>query len=445
MVDTDGDGLTDIEEITLYGTSPVLADTDGDGVSDYDEIVQKVFDPETAPLRFNPRVADLPLLEVEIFWPPLISFVVTDATGESRTFGMTQIWEEAVTTTDSATAGVTEGATDVETANVTEQGAVTRQVAVTTQTDGTEAPPRDARAEAGGDGDRARKERAEDDGDGPVTVTLTLGNTDSTGVSFTTARSRSTEVSLAFTQSLARTLLQAIERAESYGETHDVVASSGVILVLATLRNRGNVSFVVSNLMLTATLELGDGTVLPVGNLDLLTRLTTFDPFSLAPGETAGPINFLREGLTLEQMSTVLGSLSALNVRVGVTELKDADERAFVFDAPTIRGRTATVDVDYGDDAEPERHLVATNLDPAKPGVDTRRVFDQILRLPLACDPEGGLVSVRAVGAAEEGAAPWCAYHRRSGGAEETPYCPYDCSEIELRAGDALRLTRSKP
>lgn len=36
--DTDGDGLSDYDEIYIYGTSPYLADTDGDGVSDYDEI-----------------------------------------------------------------------------------------------------------------------------------------------------------------------------------------------------------------------------------------------------------------------------------------------------------------------------------------------------------------------------------------------------------------------
>ncbi len=38
--DTDGDGLSDYDEIYIYGTSPYLADTDGDGISDYDEIMQ---------------------------------------------------------------------------------------------------------------------------------------------------------------------------------------------------------------------------------------------------------------------------------------------------------------------------------------------------------------------------------------------------------------------
>ena len=37
-VDTDGDGLSDIEETNIYGTSPYLADTDSDGVSDKEEI-----------------------------------------------------------------------------------------------------------------------------------------------------------------------------------------------------------------------------------------------------------------------------------------------------------------------------------------------------------------------------------------------------------------------
>lgn len=39
-IDTDGDGLSDYDEIYVYGTSPYLEDTDGDGISDYDEVMQ---------------------------------------------------------------------------------------------------------------------------------------------------------------------------------------------------------------------------------------------------------------------------------------------------------------------------------------------------------------------------------------------------------------------
>lgn len=37
-VDSDIDGLTDYDEIYLYGTNPYIIDTDGDGLSDYEEI-----------------------------------------------------------------------------------------------------------------------------------------------------------------------------------------------------------------------------------------------------------------------------------------------------------------------------------------------------------------------------------------------------------------------
>ena len=37
--DTDGDGLTDYEEVKVYGTDPLNPDTDGDGYSDYEEVM----------------------------------------------------------------------------------------------------------------------------------------------------------------------------------------------------------------------------------------------------------------------------------------------------------------------------------------------------------------------------------------------------------------------
>lgn len=39
-VDTDGDGLSDYEELYVYNTSPYLADTDSDGYSDYEEVME---------------------------------------------------------------------------------------------------------------------------------------------------------------------------------------------------------------------------------------------------------------------------------------------------------------------------------------------------------------------------------------------------------------------
>jgi hypothetical protein len=46
--DTDGDGLTDPEELNTWGTDPSLADTDGDGLSDPDELFTHGTDPSLA-------------------------------------------------------------------------------------------------------------------------------------------------------------------------------------------------------------------------------------------------------------------------------------------------------------------------------------------------------------------------------------------------------------
>lgn len=44
-LDSDGDGLTNYEEINIYGTDPFNLDTDGDGISDGDEILIWKTDP----------------------------------------------------------------------------------------------------------------------------------------------------------------------------------------------------------------------------------------------------------------------------------------------------------------------------------------------------------------------------------------------------------------
>ena len=48
--DTDGDGLSDGDEVLIYGTDPTLVDTDGDGFSDNDEIFIRGTDPLRAEL-----------------------------------------------------------------------------------------------------------------------------------------------------------------------------------------------------------------------------------------------------------------------------------------------------------------------------------------------------------------------------------------------------------
>jgi len=54
--DDDNDGLTDTDEINVYGTDPLMRDTDGDGLSDGDEIANGLnpLDPTDCPVELCP-------------------------------------------------------------------------------------------------------------------------------------------------------------------------------------------------------------------------------------------------------------------------------------------------------------------------------------------------------------------------------------------------------
>ena len=112
-------------------------------------------------------------------------------------------------------------------------------------------------------------------------------------------------------------------------------------------------------------------------------------------------------------------------------------------DVGLINTRTATVSIDYGSRRPPERHLVATNLDPGSPGVTAQRALHEILRIPVQSDTESGLTSVRDIGTESGGGGHWIVLHRTDNGSDvtRTSYsAPYDFNRIMLHAGDVLRL-----
>ena len=82
--DSDGDGLSDAREREL-GTNPQVADTDGDGLSDGAEVLEWGFAPDVNRLRFNPLVADRPLLGIELVGDPVIGLNYTRSDGTKST------------------------------------------------------------------------------------------------------------------------------------------------------------------------------------------------------------------------------------------------------------------------------------------------------------------------------------------------------------------------
>jgi hypothetical protein len=130
--------------------------------------------------------------------------------------------------------------------------------------------------------------------------------------------------------------------------------------------------------------------------------------------------------------------------------LDGPDGTPYVFDAAEIANKTARVTIDYAGLRPPERYLVATNLDPARPGVTVSRAFGEILRLPFETRA-GALYSVRDVHAPTAGDGSWIVEYwwesagtigmRRYGNVAGS----YDFGSIELDAGDALNVVYVGP
>jgi hypothetical protein len=409
-------------------------------MTDFAEIVLNAFDPTTAPLHFNPRVADVPEMDVLITAAPLIYLRLTEANGETRTFATSHTTATTTTVTDSTTDTNTQ--TDTASQSLGHTTSVMRQLAREVGITAPRDAGQDAARDAGADGGRDAGAEVVQDESGPITVTI------SNGTSTTNGRSSSSTLSISFTHEESRALSETLTRAEEYARSHEIVTSNGVRAVLALIVNRGGLPFRVTNLVLSASLLTADGIEIPVGNLDIHTIISVFQPYSLGPGEQLGPVNFDKDFLNLDTVAAVLRNLQGLTLRVGVYELSDGAGKPYAFDVGLIKTRTATLSIDYGKRRPPERHLVATNLDPASPGVSAARALHEILRIPVQSDPESGLTSVRDVVADASGNGHWVVYHRSDNGSDvtRTSYTPpYDLSRIVLRAGDTLRLIWVEP
>ena len=80
--DTDGDGLTDWDELHKYFTDPANKDTDGDGWSDGDEVNGMYTETSNT---FNPLIADTPQLGIRMTAQPTVSYIYSLTDGSSKT------------------------------------------------------------------------------------------------------------------------------------------------------------------------------------------------------------------------------------------------------------------------------------------------------------------------------------------------------------------------
>lgn len=484
--DTDHDGLSDREELEVYGTSPLMPDTDGDGYTDYQEVVTYGFDPTNDPDRFNPRVADLPQMTIVVTGPPIVRFVTTLADGTTITtdnsladsvtygemFGPT--WTQGQSNTLSESQTNTQDmsvmpSTMNQTSVTVPLGSPGGSVTVTPVDGGGGGGPTDASADADA-GDAGEDGEAEDAGvpepaeaaaeqvttttnPSGATLTQTQGNsvtlTFDNSVSTTVNPSTTTDTTYSFTDQQIRQNQETYTRTESFAEAHTVTALAATLKVPTVIYNTGHVAFRVTNVFIGATLVDFSGALIAIGNLEIDQDLiTTFQPFALAAGEHTGPTVFDDTTLEITSGLQILSSGRGLLLDLATYELDDASGKPYAFDTTDIGSKTALVAIDYGAKSarQPELYQVATNFDPSHPGVTAGQLFQNILSVPYFASPETGLVAVRETAVSASGGAHWSVALVHDSGPDiaTTTYgdslAPYDFDGIDVQAGDVLHL-----
>ncbi len=395
--DNDSDGLSDCDEVNVHGTSPEHADTDGDGFSDYAEIHDLGFDPSVNNFKFNPRIADVPKLAVQITTNPDINVQFTETDGSETEIGTERTSTQASTliTTNTSTNGLTKENTHNPNASV-----------------GVDAK-------------------------GP-----------SAGVGYSFKNATTREHVTVWSKQLIEENIEVERETEQYLESHEVTSSSGSLSYAVTISNEGHLAFTVDNLVLSSLFTSQDeGSVFePVGNLSVDTEFSSFPSFTLGPSGQSENLIVRSGELDLSTTRRLLKSTGSLVSEVASYELLDADGRPYGHQETTIHSRTAMVLIDHLPTSElgQDSYLVATQAVPGQSGIRVADAFEQILAIPYATTA-GRLTKVRDE--AEEGdiQSSWLVVHVTDDGTTQTSETydrndAYDFESLELHAGDVLHL-----
>ncbi|MFN3199694.1 MAG: LamG-like jellyroll fold domain-containing protein [Bradymonadia bacterium] len=417
-LDTDGDGLTDVDEINQHGTNPLVADTDGDGFDDFNEVVEKAFDPENNNFQFNPRIADVPQYEIRLTSTPQFYMVYSEGNQTGRTVGTEH--EQSITQGTTRSWG----------------GSQSHSVEMT-HTTGVEIS---VEHEFG----------------------LTGGTTASASLSYEFSHSTTNETSTNWNQDQSRENTNALARIEQTEESESVEITGGAVATTVVVENTGHIAFLLEDLTLSAfnldpsnPLELGS-----IGNL-FYSGADLFPRTVVLPGDTTAPLNFAAE-VDLPTIKDVLADSRNVVVAPATGVVLDQDGRSFELEATNINARTAQVILDFGQNRAQESYRVATALGDDRQGVTAQQVLTDILRVPYTTgtspwrfdtndaptDSFTGVTAVRGVEMNDPGSAYWIVAHTyptEAGAGTETDYYnpiveDFDFDGLVLKSGHILHL-----
>jgi alpha-tubulin suppressor-like RCC1 family protein len=411
ILDDDSDGLNNCEEYEL-GTAAHLADTDGDGISDYDELFSYGFSQDNNNYKFNPLIADTPKIRVDITSPPSVGLNVVHTNGTSNVV--------ATEHGNSLSVGRSQSGSETNSQAVEYSETLGASVTVT--------------AEVGFPSGGSVS------GSGTVSYESSTATTSETSHTWSQGES----------QENAKTFSKALSAAENEEQSIDGGTLSTTVSVVNegdiayTLSNMALSAFMITP---------GREQILsPVGGLSFDQNQPAFPEFTYAPDDKKGPFIFTNEGLNTETALALMGDSTGLNLRVVAYELTDVEGRSFTHDKTEINARTATIIVDYNDifgdynTLSIERYQVATNTDPETLRISAEKAMRDILRIPFAVDENGALDSVRELASNKTTLGHWVTLHKSTDGLVDSieqlsqGRDDYNFSELELKSGDILHL-----
>ncbi|MBV1909503.1 MAG: hypothetical protein KUG78_09280 [Kangiellaceae bacterium] len=403
-VDTDEDGLTDEEEMA-YGTSIRLADTDGDGFSDFQEVIEFGFNPDNNNYRFNPLIADVAKLGIEVTSVPAVSLDFETEEGNSFTRSVERTQSQATSQTVSNSSSNSRAIEETHEVGVTYSASAT--VGLT---------------------------------DASVTAGYSLN--------YQYSHATTNESSVSYTKEQSKENTDALSEAEAIESSSSTRVTGGSLSLVMKVRNDSDLAFQVKGLSLGAvSLDARDRrSLVPVANLDVDSTYASFPEFTLPPHSSTDNLIFTA-GLNVDTAKGLLRDPRGLILNVASSEIVDSNDVAFAFRETEINTKTATILIDYAGFKASERYLVATNVNLETGRLSVQDALNNILKISNSINDDGSLESIREQAASDR--AYWVAVHvshNGYGSAEVTTYSSQNVNDqvfadLELKSGDILDLS----
>jgi hypothetical protein len=345
--DSDGDGLSDCTENYVSLTLPDFPDTDGDGR--HDGFEWRLFDPENTNYVYNPRIADLPTIAVDLKQLPVVEIDYTINQGQTKSIG-----------TDF-------GGSSTQSIATGRGGEISEQVSYAHSINASLMLGTEVGVSASATGPEAEsKFKAE----------LTVG------FESTVTQTQGSSVHWSQDESASRTATY--QESQSESQTEGFSSGGGRLSAVVEVRNSGVVGFRISNLALTAQLvdSLRPLAVETIGTM----QYDGDEPLvaDIPIGVSTGALTYKISDLTWPGAQALMRDRRDITVAAASYILTDRNGNSTLLREDDVAALTATVIIDYGaGGGQVDRFRVAVRQPTGEKSITALDALEEILGLDV--------------------------------------------------------------